>query len=193
MYINCKTYSKISQTFSILRRTTARAVLLTLVMVGGTAVAWAQVGEDRSGFYYIASYNNGGYSATNLANNFYLCPSTVYYDGDGYQDSGDMPYLTTDKTGQVSDTKWQVSFAKTIGGVDYYYIKHVDSNKYLTFNTSKSTTENRLRMHLQSDLATNGDALFCFYLDTARGNSLSIRPKSDTNNRSINPAKYDPQ
>ena len=189
MYMTSKTYSKISQTFSILRRTTARAALLTLVMVGGTAVAWAQAGEDRSGFYYIANYNNNGYSTTNLANNYYLCPSTVYYDGDdGYQDSGDMPYLTTDKTGQVSDSKWQVTFAKTISGLDYYYIKHVDSNKYLTFNTSKSTTENRLRMHLQSDLATNGDALFCFYLDTGRGNSLSIRPKSDTSNRSINPA-----
>ncbi len=188
MYMTSKTYSKISQTFSILRRTTTRAVLLTLVMVGGTAVAWAQAGEDRSGFYYIASYDNGGYSATNLANNFYLCPSTVYYDGDGYQDSGDMPYLTTDKTGQVSDTKWQVSFAKTIGGVDYYHIKHVETNKYLTLNDSKSTDGSRIRLHLQADLATNGDELFYFTLDTGRGNSLTICPKNDSGGRSLNPA-----
>ena len=163
-------------------------LLLAVMMVGGTTGAWGQVGEDRSGVYYIASYDNNNYSATNPANNYYLCLASVYYDDDGYQTSGDMPYLTTDKTGQVSDTKWQVSFAKTIGGVDYYHIKHVETNKYLTLNDSKSTDGSRIRLHLQADLATNGDELFYFTLDTGRGNSLTICPKNDSSGRSLNPA-----
>ena len=163
-------------------------LLIAVMMVGGATGAWGQVGEDRSGVYYIASYDNNNYSATNPANNYYLCLASVYYDGDGYQTSGDMPYLTTDKTGQVSDTKWQVSFAKTIGGVDYYHIKHVETNKYLTLNDSKSTDGSRIRLHLQADLATNGDELFYFTLDTGRGNSLTICPKNDSSGRSLNPA-----
>jgi len=146
------------------------------------------IGYDYSGTYYIASYDNNNYSSTNTNSNYYLCPSEVFYDGDGYQTSGDMPYLTTYKTNRDAKSRWEVKFVKTDNNVDYYYVNHVSSSKYLTLNDSRSSDASRIRLHLQEEPATNGDELFYFTVDAKRGNSLTICPKNDSDGRSLNPA-----
>lgn len=164
--------------------------LMMLLWMGVNGV-WGQtipIGIDYGGFYFIASYDAGGYNASTPANNYYLCPATLYYDGDGYQSSGVMPYLTTYKTGKIADSVWKIEFVETIDGVDYYRVIHHADGTYLTLNDSKTDNVERLRLHLQSDFATNGDALFYFTVDATRNNSMTICPKNDASGRSLNPA-----
>ena len=157
-------------------------------------------GYDYSGTYYIANYNNGGaggYQANDKTKNYYLCPSTNFYDTD-------MPLLTTYKERQESDKKpensrWRVVFAKTIGEVDYYQLIHNSSNQYLTWNEVLSIANpknnDRVRVHLQLDLLdieTSDDQLF-FFVNGNVTNSYNICPKAwadRTNGASLNPAKY---
>ena len=60
------------------------------MLLAATPSIQAQKGEDRSGTYYIANYNNNGYDSSDPSNNYYLCPSTDMYDA-----NGEMPFLTT--------------------------------------------------------------------------------------------------
>lgn len=139
------------------------------------------VGIDFSGRYFISN---------NSDQTYYLCPATVYYDDTGYEESGDMPYLTTYKTNQDANSRWQVKFAKTEGGYDYYYIIHISDGKYLTHNTSKTTTENRLRVHLETvsnETSLTDDHLFRFNATSVTA-ATAIIPKQDSSNRSLNPA-----
>ena len=182
-----------------------RTLLLLMVMTVGVSGVWGQsspVGNDFSGTYYIANYNANAYSPTSKTDNYYLCPSVVYYDYNGTP-ANQKPYLTThkpDPTGRPNEpiAKWKIVFASTDNttGVDYYYIKYVapDGNeKYMVHNEKiVSNNADRVRLHLQSDKdATEDNNLFSFTAGTKGDKkNLNICPKASANsNRSLNPAK----
>ena len=107
----------------------------------------SHLGNDYSGMSYIANYNDNNYNPEDRTNNYYLCPSAVYYDFDG-SPANQKPYLTThkpddselgtnDKPFSEQIAKWNIKFKETIDNIDYYYIKYVDPNgseKYLVHN-----------------------------------------------------------
>ena len=185
-------------------------VTLLLMMVVGVNSVWGQtkpVGNDFSGTYYIANYNNGGYSSATNTDNYYLCPSTNYFDGNTKQ----KPFLTTHKpdnttpavdkpfVGQIA--KWEIEFATTVDNVDYYYIKHVSSKnevQYIVHNNNIANNVARIRVHLQSTKdATEDNNLFFFTVGTQGDRkNVNICPKAAdyVNNQtakfsSLNPAK----
>ena len=97
---------------------------------------------DGDGYYYII--NNGAAGA----NAWYLKPATKLYDDD-------MPYLTTNQTGQVPGSLWII---KSNG--NFHQIIHAEDMKYVTIHDAKSFgseyTNNRARMHLEA-ITTPGD------------------------------------
>ena len=122
------------------------------------------VGYDYSGTYFIANHARGNYFS-DITKNFYLCPSSNTYDAAGKQ-----PFLTTDKkrtstTPNPEIAKWEVEFAKTDDGVDYYHLIHVSTQKYITWHDPMTITggnaTDRVRVHLQSTLDEE-KALFFF-------------------------------
>ena len=148
----------------------------------GSKAVTSPVGTDFSGKYYIANNNDN--------QTYYLCPAQVYYDGDGYQTSGDMPYLTTYQTNQDDNSRWQVKFKENMDGYDYYYIIHISDGKYLTHNTSKATEDNRLRVHLETvsdETSLTDNHLFRFNATSIKA-VTAIIPKQDNSNRSLNPS-----
>ena len=159
--------------------TTLRLVItLLLIMVVGTNTTWGQT--DYSGVYYIKNTNN---------NTFYLCTSTVFYDGNHYADSGDMPYLTTAKSGTIGamdEAVWRIIKAES---VNYYYVVHAVDGKYLTYNddptnfTNNKNEGNRLSLHLQY-LKDEDNSLFII---NKPDNWYNISPKNKSN-WSLNPA-----
>ena len=153
-------------------------VCLGLVLSGNV---FAQTDYDFSDVYYIANRNAGNYSSTDATNNYYLCPST-----DTYADQ--MPFLTTYKTNQDGNSKWRVTFVETINGKDYYYIFHLGTQKYLTYNEQLvGDNADRVRVHLQSTVGEDGKSLFYFTHSSTTENCYNIIPKGS--DRSLNPAK----
>ena len=177
---------------------------LLLMLCLGVNGAWGQtgpVGDDLSGYYYIANYtgDNGtakGYNEATPETNYYLCPArpadnadenynydAIYYDGNNKQ----QPYLTTYRTGRVENAIWVVEFATTISNVDYYYIKYYSDSKYLTHNTSLAVAPTRYTVHLQTTAGNNNESLFCF--EPGTDGSYFIRTqKVSSGNRHLNPA-----
>ena len=161
---------------------------LLLMMVVGVSGVWGQTGTDFSGMYYIA--NAVGFKSNTPSSNWYLIPAcSAFYDNNGYDATGDMPYLTTDQTGKVSNSMWAIKFEKTENEKDYYYIIHVADGQYLTHNTSKTKTDNRLTVHLQSE-KDETNSLFFFTGTSKIANTwiCSENGKNGNNNLSLNPA-----
>ena len=179
--------------------------LLLLILTLGVNVAWgldSPNGEDRSGYYYIINYtlvgNKTHYNASEPLNGYYLCPAAppadadanynydaVYYDGDSKQ----KPYLTTYKKERVNDAVWKIEFAGTDeNDVDYYYLKHCSSNKYLTHNNPIIASDShRLSVHLQTEKDGNY-SMFCFETGFDDESSFFIRPRQvSSGNRHLNP------
>ena len=158
-------------------------VMMLLMMVLGVNAVWGQIEKNYTGTYYIANYDNGGYSSSDP---YYLCPATNNY-------ADNQPFLTTHKNLAEDDDalfKWIVRFAKTVDNIDYYYLIHVSSNTeyYLTYNDAPvSSNDARIRVHLQS---TKDDEKSLFYFEKGTlgdKKNYNIYPKSDK--RSLNPAK----
>ena len=152
----------------------------------------AQEGEDRSGTYYIANYNNNGYNSSNPSNNYYLCPSKDMYDA-----NGEMPFLTTYKerttaTSYPQNSRWEVVFVKTENKQDYYYLRHKQTGKYLTWNDPLvSSNVDRVRVHLQAEFDEE-NALFYFTEgNKTEAKTYNISPKNyeRKDGASLNPAK----
>ena len=153
------------------------AVCVLLLMMGVNV--WGQT--DHSGVYYIK------HNADNL---YYLCTSTVFYDGNHYANSGDMPYLTTAKEATIADWEneavWRIIKAES---GNYYYVVHAVDGKYLTYNddptnfTNNNNEGNRLSLHLQY-LKDEEKSLFII---TKSGNWYNITPKTKST-WSLNPA-----
>ena len=161
--------------------TTLRLVVMMLLMlVLGVNAAWGQT--DYSGTYYIKSNNDATY---------YLCTSTVFYDGNHYANSGDMPYLTTATTGTIGDdwdkdAVWRIIKAES---GNYYYVVHAVDGKYLTYNddpttfTNNKNQGNRLSLHLQY----LKDEEYSLFIITKSDNWYNITPKTKST-WSLNPA-----
>lgn len=180
------------------------AMMLVVMLIMGATRVWGQtkpVGNDYSGTYYIASYNSNNYNSASNADNYYLCPSTNYYDGSTKQ----KPFLTThkpDNTTPAADkpfegpiAKWRIVFAATIDNVDYYYIKHISSGgeKYIVHNEQLVTNNNsRVRVHLQSTKdAVEDNNLFYFTVGTKGDKkNVNICPKAAeyVNNQTTTPS-----
>lgn len=182
-----------------------RLFVLLFLLTVGVRNAWGQdspSGPDRSGYYYIINYtlvgNKTHYNASEPQNGYYLCPAAppadadanynydaVYYDGGSKQ----KPYLTTFKTGRVNDAVWKIEFAGTDeNDVDYYYLKHCSSNKYLTHNNPIIASDrHRLSVHLQTEKDGNY-SMFCFETGFDDESSFFIRPRQvSSGNRHLNP------
>lgn len=163
------------------------AVLLMMVVMGVNA--WGQtkpVGNDFSGTYYIANSNKNTnfISSTTSSDRYYLCPSISNY-------ADQQPFVTTHKI-ESGNFKWTVEFVKTENYIDYYHISILDNsiNKYLTYHNSLgSTIEARARVHLQS--SPDGDNSLFYFTTSSYGDKrgFNIIPKSDSDARSLNPAK----
>ncbi|MBR2230406.1 MAG: hypothetical protein IJ886_09095 [Prevotella sp.] len=147
-----------------------------------------------SGKYYIASCNvsnNASRYSDNPANNFYLCPTDeedwiCYVDPDNYTNpasDNDQPFLTTHKyraTGEdATKAVWIIEKApvsEANPNSEYYYLKHKDSNRYLTYNGPINTTsgsgQNRLRAHMQS--TPNNNSLFRITQDASDAPAVNI-------------------
>ena len=169
------------------------------------------IGDDYSGTYYIANYNDGGYNSTDKTNNFYLCPASNYFDGDG-EGKKKQPFLTTHTPDNNTEketkpiftepiAKWEIEFATTgDDGVDYYYIKFLgsDGNEYyIVHNDQITNNKGRVRVHLQTTKDEDEDKNLFFITQGALGDkkNLNLCPKAGENvdnsglRSSLNPAK----
>ena len=169
-----------------------RTLLLLVMMTAGVTAAWAQT--DYSGTYYIASCNvsnNASRYSDTPANNYYLCPTDeedwiCYVHPDNYTNpasDNDQPFLTTYKYrasgADATKAVWIIEKApvsEANPNLEYYYLKHKDSNRYLTYNGPISTTTgggvNRLRVHMQS--TPNNNSLFRITLDATDAPAVNI-------------------
>lgn len=175
-----------------------------------TVTGQSEIIRNYEGTYYIANHNNNSYSPTDKTNNFYLCPSEIYYDWNA-STPNQMPFLTTnnpDPTGRPTEpiAKWKIEYKKPIDGendgIDYYYIKYLapdGTEKYLVHNGIViSGKEARIRYHLQKNKDSDEDNnLFFFTQGYDKNNKLykafiHICPKAEAsraNGASLNPAK----
>ena len=133
-------------------------LLLLLVMVGANS-AWGQSATlpDGDGYYYIS--NNG--------TTWYLKPANVEYE------TG-MPYLTTNKTGQVSGSLWIIKTNSSC-----HQIIHAEDMKYVTVHDPKKFgtdyANHRARVHLESKTTPGDNNDFVF---VANGTQYNIKHKS---------------
>lgn len=169
-------------------------------------------GYDYSGTYYIANYNDGVYSSTDKTDNFYLCPASNYFDGDG-EGKKKQPFLTTHTPDNNTEketkpiftepiAKWEIEFATTgDDDVDYYYIKFLgsDNNEYYIVHNRQLVSNNkgRVRVHLQTTKDETEDNNLFFITQGTKGDkkNLNLCPKAGENvdnsglRSSLNPAK----
>ena len=163
-------------------------ILVLLLLAVGTE-AWA---DNYSGTYYIAG--NNGYSADNVANNFYWVPAAnpqrpdyedAYYSANYSLAKGDpeKPYITTYKTSRDNNSLWQIEAS----GDGYYYIKHWLTGKYLIYKqVYTGNNSHRKVVHLETIATPGDDAKFDIQVS---GSGVSMRPISLTSgNRYLNPA-----
>ena len=125
---------------------------------GAKGTPETESGWNGDGYYYII--NNG--------TEWYLKPAEICY-----QNNTSMPFLTTNKTGQVPGSLWII---KTNG--DYKQIIHAVDGKYVTTNGSNITNQNhRRRMHLESKETPGDDNDFVLEV---KGTQYNIRHKTMT-------------
>jgi len=160
-----------------LRLTISLLLMLTL----GSSNVWGQT--DYSGTYYIAYFGNNKYDPTAPSNtdNHYWCPvdcsgswkawfkynDDPNYDNFSTTENTEMEFLTTyrfkkDNNYDSQNALWVITKHETIANA--YYIQHRATQKYLTMNdymqNTSGTGQNRLRVHIQSDIASDNKSLF---------------------------------
>ena len=156
-----------------------RNMLLVVMMLMGVNV-WGQVTE---GLYYIASGGNTGsgnttYISNSPATNYYLCPTEnwYYYQSDSpyylkhtdspNNDNG-MPFMTTYQCLKLNnnyDSTKALWCIKKKENTDYYYIIHVVTGKYLTYNDAYFSNKGRVRVHLE-DYSSAKDVYALFKIE----------------------------
>lgn len=158
-------------------------VTLLLMMVVGVNGVKAQETPDYSGTYYIAYFGNNKYDPNDPTNtdNHYWCPvdcsgtwkawfkynDDPNYDNYSKTENTEMEFLTTyrfkkDSNYDSQNALWVITKHETIANA--YYIQHSATQKYLTLNDymegTTNTGQNRLRVHIQSDIASDNKSLF---------------------------------
>ena len=144
---------------------------------------WGQTPPDYSGTYYIAYFGANKYdpNAPSNTDNHYWCPVDCsgswkawfkYNDDSNYDnfsttENTGMEFLTTyrfkkDSNYDSQNALWVITKHETIANA--YYIQHSATQKYLTSNDymegTTSTGQNRLRVHIQSDIASDNKSVF---------------------------------
>ncbi len=188
----------------LLRRIGGRILLLLILMT--TVFFPAQVfgaTEDYSGpdglFFLGNEAGNNGvpkYDAASFESNFYMIPavsSTVnannYLGGDA-----EKPLITTLKSfssNNISYTYaiWQIQ-AATGDDAGYFYIRHLESGKYLMANDNTAPAKNRRRVNLGPVSNPGDDCLFKIQTDDGGGTYyISSKTKNDGENKYLNPSK----
>ena len=186
---------------SVLKSVMRLSLLLVLMLLtAGANKAWGQT--DYSGTYYIASDGNAAtvnnknttedytYSSSTPETNYYIVPASnpqqsnkndAYFDGALEQ----KPFLTTYKTNKSSESLWNLTQV-TDNGVIYYYIKHVQTGKYVVYDPFWPNNDNLWRrkcMHLDGTSVPEGDA--GKFIVGERDGAYYIQPKSPKNNTFI--------
>ena len=123
-------------------------LMLLMLMVLGSASAWAQ--DDYSGIYFIANNNTNTFNPNDASTNWYMVPASNGGDGSvnpnawQWNSDSNTPLITTYQTGKDYNSVWKIE--KT---GDYYHIIHLESGKYLTYNSPEYTK--RRAFHLQAE------------------------------------------
>ena len=147
--------------------TTARSLMIMLVLLLGSTSVWGQDEIDYSGIKFIRSLGK------NTGNNTYLlCPTInyLYYDASNPNsytttDNG-QPFLTTypckDNNNYYED-KDALWYIEKHPSLNCYYIKRYKDGKYLVYNDVINNAQNtgRIRVHIES-LLTSPDDKFLF-------------------------------
>ena len=163
--------------------------LLLTLMTLGVGNAWAQT--DYSGYYYISGNNQGtdSYKANDRVNNYYLCPTVgwIYYDAGNANKftatNNGQPFLTSYQyRNGVNDSTEAVWHIVKHASLNYYYIIHEKTGKYLASNASlgASSNANRLRVHLET-VATPPPAEDRFLFTITKPSYYNISPKAHGN------------
>ena len=189
---------------SIRMKTAARrlrgAITIFMMLALGASGAWAQTGY--SGYYYISGNNQGtdSYKANDRVNNYYLCPTVdwIYYDADNDNKfratNNGQPFLTSYqyRNGENDSTEAVWHIVKH-ASLNYYYIIHEKTGKYLASNAKlgASSNTNRLRVHLET-VATPPPAededRFLFTI--TKPSYYNISPKAHGNYLNITQGNY---
>ena len=185
----------------------SRTILLLILLVLGNGSVWGQT-PDYSGTYYIAYFGNNKYDPTAPSNtdNHYWCPVDCSgtwkawfkynddpdYDNYSKTENTGMEFLTTyrfkkDNNYDSQNALWVITKHETIANA--YYIQHRATQKYLTMNdymqNTSGTGQNRLRVHIQSDIASDNKSLFTIK-QSQQGIYFLICPLSLDGNQWIN-------
>ena len=171
----------------------AKSISLLLMLLF-TSAAW---GQDYSGLYFIGSRD---YAPNKKTENFYLCATEnwYYYQSESpyYTNTADpnnvMPFMTTYQCRNgnngytASNAVWII---EKKSGTNYYYIKHANSGKYLTYNVAMGNNSNvgRMRVHLEAS-PDDDDALFLiqWVTSTSSYNIITKNSGPDDNRKYLN-------
>lgn len=165
------------------------AITIFMMLALGASGAWAQT--DYSGYYYISGNNQGtdSYKANDRVNNYYLCPTVnwIYYDAGNTNKftatNNGQPFLTTYQyRNGVNDSTEAVWHIVKHASLNYYYIIHEKTGKYLASNASLGAdcNANRLRVHLET-VATPPPAEDRFLFTITKPSYYNISPKAHGN------------
>ena len=165
------------------------AVTIFMMLALGASGAWAQT--DYSGYYYISGNNQGtdSYRANDRVNNYYLCPTVgwIYYDAGNTNKftatNNGQPFLTSYQyRNGVNDSTEAVWHIVKHASLNYYYIIHEKTGKYLASNASlgAGSNANRLRVHLET-VATPPPAEERFLFTITKPSYYNISPKAHGN------------
>lgn len=136
-----------------------------------------QRGIISDGLYYIKSNANN--------KDYYLCPAIGCY----YDNNVDQPHLTTFQTSGDQNSVWEIKFVETVNSVNYYYLIHYKTGKYLKSNSGFSIDggSNRKAVHLE-EKPSSLDEYYEFCINDNSG-IYQIYPKtydSDASSLSFN-------
>ena len=168
------------------KRTYVLRMMMVVLMMMGVGGVWGQT--DYSGKYFLSGNNQGtdSYKIANTTTNYYLCPTVdwLYYDANATnyftdEDNG-QPFITTyqyrNGVNDASEAVWEFVKHPTL---NYYYIKHNKTQKYLVSNQSiKTSNANRLRVHLEETAPTESTLdNYLFAITPNNSGYFNISPK----------------
>ena len=163
------------------------ALMFLLMMTVGVGKIWGDQ-VTGSGLYYIINDNKNAY-AKNSNNNWYMVPASTGGENNialnqwAWNDDANTPFVTTFQTRKDNNSIWVV---KEYSG--NYYLIHLLTGKYITYNTPHNT--NRRAFHLETNANPGDDALFNLISYSGTPLPYSINPIGITEgNMYLNPSK----
>ena len=178
-------------------------VLLLLSLTSVTPVRVYGATENYSGpdgFFLLGNDagDNGvpSYNAGSFESNFYMIParSTTINEDNYLGGDPEKPLITTLKSFTSQNVSYSYAIwyiqAATGANAGYFYIKHLESGKYLMANDNISPAANRRRVNLGPVSDPGDDCLFRIQTDNG-GNTyyISSKTKSNGDNKYVNPSK----